>query len=193
MKRVLEENTNTVAAWDDIYSGPHRQEWTIWRERPLIEAFAQRLPVNASVLNLGAGPGWMERNVGELRPDIRWTGADLSPASIAFLRTLPVKWNALHVLDLNQPLPFPDNSFDAVTCSEVLEHIERPREAVAEMLRVARSMVAVTVPNRDASATDYHVWSISMADLAEWFDAAERVEISKARKGGSALMCFAWL
>lgn len=41
-------------------------------------------------------------------------------------------------------LPFADGAFDAVVCSEVLEHLVRPVEAVSELVRVARRYVIVT-------------------------------------------------
>ena len=41
-------------------------------------------------------------------------------------------------------LPFPDGAFDVVLCSEVLEHLVRPVEAIAELRRVARKAVIVT-------------------------------------------------
>jgi ubiquinone/menaquinone biosynthesis C-methylase UbiE len=43
-------------------------------------------------------------------------------------------------------LPFPDRSFDVVTCTEVLEHLTDPAGALSELVRVARSGVVVTVP-----------------------------------------------
>ena len=36
-------------------------------------------------------------------------------------------------------LPFPDASFDVVTCLEFLEHTERPEMALSEMRRVLRA------------------------------------------------------
>ena len=43
-------------------------------------------------------------------------------------------------------LPFPDNHFDMVICSQVLEHVENPEEAVREMMRVAKDVILVDVP-----------------------------------------------
>lgn len=43
-------------------------------------------------------------------------------------------------------LPFPDNSFDTVICSDVLEHIGPHKHAIGELLRIARKKVIITVP-----------------------------------------------
>jgi SAM-dependent methyltransferase len=47
-------------------------------------------------------------------------------------------------------LPFPNNSFDRVIASEILEHIWRDEAAIAEISRVLRpgGLVAVSVPRR---------------------------------------------
>lgn len=41
-------------------------------------------------------------------------------------------------------LPFADDAFDVVVCSEVIEHLEFPLEALLELRRVARRAVVVT-------------------------------------------------
>src|SRR5262245_55472786 len=41
-------------------------------------------------------------------------------------------------------LPFADDTFDVVLSSEVLEHLVRPMEAIAELLRVARKYLVMT-------------------------------------------------
>ncbi len=53
-------------------------------------------------------------------------------------------------LDLNiHPLPYPDASFDLVTCSEVLEHVENYRAVLREIRRVLKpgGLMVVTTPN----------------------------------------------
>lgn len=43
-------------------------------------------------------------------------------------------------------LPFDDASFDCVCALEVLEHLERPRDALGEMARVANRVLLLSVP-----------------------------------------------
>lgn len=45
------------------------------------------------------------------------------------------------------PAPFADGAFRAVTCCEVLEHIPDYEQAVAELARLTRERVVVTVPD----------------------------------------------
>jgi ubiquinone/menaquinone biosynthesis C-methylase UbiE/uncharacterized protein YbaR (Trm112 family) len=45
-------------------------------------------------------------------------------------------------------LPFDDETFDAVTCMEALEFLPRPRETLAEMVRVLRPGGLLAVTNR---------------------------------------------
>lgn len=44
-------------------------------------------------------------------------------------------------------LPFADDTFDLVVCSNLLHHIKVPRDAVREMARVSRGYVALSEPN----------------------------------------------
>jgi SAM-dependent methyltransferase len=48
-------------------------------------------------------------------------------------------------------LPFPDDSFDTITCFEAIEHLENPNDAFDEFARVLRpgGVLFVSSPNRD--------------------------------------------
>lgn len=51
-------------------------------------------------------------------------------------------------LDLEkEKLPFPDNSFDCVVCADVLEHLDNLHIIFAELLRVSRKYIIISLPN----------------------------------------------
>ena len=43
-------------------------------------------------------------------------------------------------------LPYEDNSFDTVICSDVLEHLSDDKKALNDLMRVAKKKVIITVP-----------------------------------------------
>jgi SAM-dependent methyltransferase len=53
------------------------------------------------------------------------------------------------VVDANQSLPFPENCFDLVWCSEVIEHLKDPSRTLDEFRRVTASggQIILTTPN----------------------------------------------
>ncbi len=44
-------------------------------------------------------------------------------------------------------LPYSNNSFDTVLCTEVLEHLENPEKGLREILRVSSKYCLISVPN----------------------------------------------
>jgi len=49
--------------------------------------------------------------------------------------------------NLEEKLPFEDGQFDIVTALDVLEHLNNPHGALAELCRIARRAVYVSLPN----------------------------------------------
>ncbi len=93
-------------------------------------------------------------------------------------------------------LPFPDATFDAVTCLEALEFFPRPRRALREMVRVLRPGGILLVSNRigkearwlpgrtfTAEAFEAHLRALGleMVQTKPWQEAYDLVW---ARKGG---------
>ncbi|MCP4221233.1 MAG: class I SAM-dependent methyltransferase, partial [bacterium] len=52
-------------------------------------------------------------------------------------------------------LPFKDNSFDAVSMLEVLEHTTNPRLTVSEACRVSRKWIVASVPDKADDNPDH--------------------------------------
>lgn len=118
-------------------------------ERRLMAGFFSALdasmPATApgSVLEVGVGEGEVSRRLSQRWPNARMIGLDLPDPDLA------AHWSgapfAAGFADIAQ-LPFADGSFDLVLAIEVLEHVPDPLAALAEIARVARRHVIVSVP-----------------------------------------------
>jgi SAM-dependent methyltransferase len=71
-------------------------------------------------------------------------------------------------------LPFDDGEFDVALCSETLEHVSDFRSALAELMRVSRTAVVITVPhesedrveeNRSSGEPHAHINSFQLDSL----------------------------
>ncbi len=108
------------------------------------------------------------RKIRELAPDLRGDYLDVGAGNGELIdrvmREFPVSPQAcdyrddlltlegvpVQVANLNtDPLPYPDASFDLITCTEVLEHLEHYRAALREMNRLLRpgAVLIVSTPN----------------------------------------------
>jgi ubiquinone/menaquinone biosynthesis C-methylase UbiE len=54
-------------------------------------------------------------------------------------------------------LPFKENEFDVVVCSETLEHVSDHKKALDELLRVAKKAVVITVPHDPREFVDKNI------------------------------------
>jgi cyclopropane fatty-acyl-phospholipid synthase-like methyltransferase len=72
----------------------------------------------------------------------------------------------VHHMDVTA-LAFENNPFDAVTALEVLEHIPQVQVAIAELARVARRFVIVSVPSKEDNNPEHihHFTSIEIRQL----------------------------
>jgi 2-polyprenyl-3-methyl-5-hydroxy-6-metoxy-1,4-benzoquinol methylase len=102
---------------------------------------------NGSLLDFGAGVGAFAR---ELSRSFR-----LSKIVCADLLSRPadlpegVDWIQF---DLNDSLPLPEASFDAITAVEVIEHLENPRAVFRELERLLRpgGILVLSTPNQES-------------------------------------------
>jgi 2-polyprenyl-3-methyl-5-hydroxy-6-metoxy-1,4-benzoquinol methylase len=99
----------------------------------------------SSLLDAGCGEGVATAWLAAVAPDASVTGLDGRPDAIAELRDRVPRATAV-TGDL-YALPFADGEFDVVVCTEVLEHLERPGDALLELVRVADRALLLTVPH----------------------------------------------
>lgn len=99
------------------------------------------------VLDVGAGDGYL---TGLVAPKCREVVAlEYEPSGVKLARKMLAGRSNVHVEAGDcYALPYEDAQFDWVLMADVIEHLETPRRAVAEMARVVRSdgVVHVTTP-----------------------------------------------
>lgn len=96
-----------------------------------------------TIVEVGAGEGRITEHLGATFPDATIVGLDLPDPALA------ADWSGVDAPmffgDVTR-LPFVDASIDLVVGLEVLEHVPVPERALAEISRVCRGHVVVSVP-----------------------------------------------
>jgi len=117
--------------------------------RFLINRFTSRiqelLEIQApkQVLEVGCGEGYLIADVFSKCKSIE----SISACDLESRQLLPEVHSLCQFYQCSvYDMPFADASFDLVCCLEVLEHLENPATALAEICRVAKDQVLISVP-----------------------------------------------
>jgi len=98
-----------------------------------------------TILDAGCGEGFTMNKLVNLKIGKKIEGVEYSEDSIRYGKKLfpklMIKQGSVY------DLPYKNNSFDLIICTEVLEHLEEPSKALQEMLRVTKKYLIVSVPN----------------------------------------------
>ncbi|NOX57039.1 MAG: class I SAM-dependent methyltransferase [Planctomycetes bacterium] len=130
-----------------IYDGPagHVLPWgsILSLHEPLVGHLLRAKKFDVSrfhdILDVGSGAGQILRHLLKVaRPDARLVACDLSTQMLRRARQRLKSDRPEFITADITSLPFPDESFDCVTCGWVLEHLPDPRPGLAEMARVLR-------------------------------------------------------
>ncbi len=96
------------------------------------------------ILDAGCGEGFFCSKLREAFPDADITGCDGAAEALEIARNMNpgVSFEEANLYEL----PYDNNEFDLVVCSEVLEHLNDPGKAFKELCRVGKG-VLITVPH----------------------------------------------
>jgi SAM-dependent methyltransferase len=137
----------TPADYDAWYDTP-RGRWVGDTEFGLVRRQLGPRP-GETLLDVGCGSGWFTRRfAAEIAPENGWnvTGLDVDPAMLDFARAHGR--DERYLAGDARALPFADASFDRVIAIASLCFVADERQALAEIVRVARRGFAVGWLNR---------------------------------------------
>lgn len=112
--------------------------WWFVARRRLIATLLSDVAPNGKclkILDIGCGTGAM---LDELAPFGQVIGADFAPEALSFCRSRSERTGRAHNLaraDARR-LPFATSRFDIVTAMDIIEHIDRDKDALCEIARV---------------------------------------------------------
>ena len=110
-----------------------------------IKSFLYRKKTLGKVLDVGCGDGtilYMLQKDYELEP----YGIDISINAVNKAKERGIKAS---VANLNEKIPFPNNYFNVIFCTDVLEHLFSPENALQEIYRVSKedAIIIFSIPN----------------------------------------------
>lgn len=175
-------NPNSPDFFDNLYNGLWKTEGftsPYEYEDPLRLEFYKKLASlpffdgYGKILDVGCGTGGVFRALPRDN-QLKKYGIDFSSVAVEEIRRrFP---DGIFVTGDAHHLPFPDNFFDRIICTETLEYVDDPAAVVAEMYRVLKEhgKILITVPEEslDLEAEAWpggmslHVNKFSMATLA---------------------------
>jgi 2-polyprenyl-3-methyl-5-hydroxy-6-metoxy-1,4-benzoquinol methylase len=98
-----------------------------------------------SILDVGCGEGFTlnrlrEKGIGKTLEGVEYSKAAIELGYKMYPDTKIKQGNIYQ-------LPYKDNAFDLVLCTEVLEHLDDPQKGLKELVRVSKKYLVISVPN----------------------------------------------
>lgn len=96
-------------------------------------------------------------------------------------------------------LPYKDNAWDLVLCTEVLEHLEDPKKALAELARVTKRYCLFSVPHEPwfmlanfLRGKNWSRWGNDIEHVNHWSKSGFEIFVSKELSIRTVRNPFAW-
>lgn len=107
--------------------------------------------IGDSVLDVGSGSGISLALIKVFNPLIKLVGIEGDENSIELSRKRGIETGVMSIFDID----YPENSFDTVFTSHVLEHLEKPNLVIDECYRVAKKRMIHIVPDGDVNDKNF--------------------------------------
>lgn len=129
---------------DKFYNHPNRIFRFIENKRIRKLIQTAEIEPHHSVLEVGCGAGHILERI----PHGKLTGVDISAIQVQRASTR-LGSKATIIKAPGEKLPFPDNSFDRILCTEVFEHVLEPEALLSEMKRTLaqNGLISLSIPN----------------------------------------------
>jgi ubiquinone/menaquinone biosynthesis C-methylase UbiE len=144
--------------WKQAYDEAWKHRNNDCVEETDAELILEALAGTGTVLEVGAGIGTLAIRLAKEGYSV--TGIDVSAEALrrageaAAREGVAIQWRE----GFAEALPFPDRSFDYITCCHTLEHVKDLAKAATELKRVARKKIIVLTPKQKYRlyAENYH-------------------------------------
>jgi 2-polyprenyl-3-methyl-5-hydroxy-6-metoxy-1,4-benzoquinol methylase len=156
--RKLEESSGYAYSFSNRYMN--------WKRRfsiqEAVEGYLKRLPPQGDVIRIldaGCGDGrliYFLKTEFDKKYRLEFAGVDISELDIDFANQRKAYFSHLgcdfQVMDINRP-DLPDESFDVIICTEVIEHIADPPLLMSAFRKILKKngLLIVTTPNKKRS------------------------------------------
>ena len=179
-----------------------RTKATAHEERRVREYLISKVPKSvSSILDVGCGRAWVAEKF--IQKGVKVVSLDISLTNpLKAIKKYPAK-NHIGVVADSFTLPFPEESFDCVIASEIIEHVIDPKKFVAELLRVVKKKgsLIISTPYKEKiqyylcvhcnelTPVNAHLHSFDEKKLGSYSD-REKIDYSYFTFGNKALTYF---
>lgn len=131
----------------------------IWHKNKLDQVLSCiKQDLVGKILDVGCASGWFLSEISKKRSNLSCFGIDPYKKAIDF-GSKKYKSLCLQNADAHN-LPFPDNYFDLIICTEVLEHVENPITILSEIKRVLKKNGQAIIEMDTGNKLFQTVWKI---------------------------------
>lgn len=124
-----------------------RKLMTSLRSQKMYEYIAE-LGRNMRVMDYGCGPGYGTAIIAKKAKEV--VGVDISEEALEYAKSHYALPNVKFIKIDTHPTEFPENSFDIIVSSHVIEHIDNVKKYLLQLKRILRKggMLIITTPNK---------------------------------------------